>query len=73
MSTMGDVLSGVKKVLLIEETVSRVEKDIDGLRDDIRDLRQNQSKLSDRLSDVEGYLRAATRTPFGDKPKLGSE
>ncbi len=73
MSTMGDVLSGVKKVLLIEETMGRVEKDIDGLREDIRDLRKNQATLSDRLSDVEGYLRAATRTPFGEKPKLDSQ
>ena len=73
MSTMGDVLSGVKKVLLIEETMGRVEKDIDGLREDIRDLRKNQAKLSDRLSDIEGYLRAATRTPFGEKPKLDSQ
>ena len=73
MSTMGDVLSGIKKVLLIEETMGRVEKDIDGLREDIRDLRKNQAKLSDRLSDVEGYLRAATRTPFGEKPKLDSK
>jgi hypothetical protein len=70
MSAMSDVLAGVKKMLLIEETVARIDKDMDGLRTDLRELRSGQAHLSGRLSDVEGYLRAATRTPFGEKPRL---
>jgi hypothetical protein len=69
---MGDVLAGIKKMLLIEETVARIDKDMDGLRSDMRELRNGQASLNGRVSDIEGYLRAATRTPF-DKPRLGSE
>ena len=73
MSAMGDVLAGVKKMLLIEETVARIDKDINGLRTDLRDLRAGQAALNCRLSDLEGYLRAATRTPFGDRPRLDNQ
>lgn len=70
MSTMSDVLSGIKKMLVIEDTVGRMDRDMDSLTQDVRDLRKSVGVVSDRVSDVEGYLRAATRTPFGDKPKL---
>lgn len=70
MSTMGDVLTGIKKMLLIEESVARINQDMEGLRSDLRELRAGQAALNGRLSDVEGYLRAATQTPFGDKPRL---
>lgn len=70
MSTMSDVLSGIKKMLVIEDKVGRMERGMDLLADDVRDLRKGLGSVSDRVSDVEGYLRAATQTPFGDKPKL---
>jgi hypothetical protein len=70
MSTMSDVLSGIKKMLVIEDKVGRMERDMDMLAEDVRDLRKGLGSVSDRVSDVEGYLRAATQTPFGDKPKL---
>jgi hypothetical protein len=70
MSTMSDVLSGIKKMLVIEDKVGRMERDMDALTEDVRDLRKGLGAVSDRVSDVEGYLRAATQTPFGDKPKL---
>lgn len=70
MSGVGDVLASIKKVLLIEETVQRMEGSIDSLATDVRDLRRDLSGLGQRLADMEGYLRAATRTPFGDKPRI---
>ncbi len=70
MSTMGDVLSGIKKMLAIEEKVARMERDMDAMGKDARDLRKSVSMISDRVSDVEGYLRAATGTPFGEKPRI---
>jgi hypothetical protein len=70
MSTMSDVLSGIKKMLVIEDKVGRMERDMDLMAEDVRDLRKGLGSVSDRVSDVEGYLRAATQTPFGDKPKL---
>ena len=73
MSTMSDVLSGIKKMLLIEDTVKRMERDMDSLADDVRDLRRALSTVSDRISDVEGYLRAATRTPFDEKRRLADQ
>jgi hypothetical protein len=70
MSTMSDVLSGIKKMLVIEDKVGRMERDMDSLSEDVRDLRKGLGGVSDRVSDLEGYMRAATRTAFGDKPKL---
>lgn len=70
MSGVGDVLAGIKKVLLIEETVQRMEGSIDELARDVRDLRRDLSTVSQRVADMEGYLRAATRTPFGEKPRI---
>jgi hypothetical protein len=70
MSTMSDVLSGIKKMLVIEDKVGRMERDMDSLSEDVRDLRKGLGGVSDRVSDLEGYMRAATQTPFGEKPKL---
>ena len=67
---MGDVLSGIRKMLLIEDKVSRMERDMATLVQDVRDLRKGLGLMSDRIADMEGYLRGATRTPFGEKPTL---
>ena len=73
MSAVGDVLAGIRKMLLIEETVGRIDKDMATLTDDLRALRRDHVTLGNRVSEIEGYLRAATRTPFGDKPRLSGE
>lgn len=70
MSTISDVLSGVKKVLLIEDKVDRMERGLDDLASDVSDLRKGLAAIEQRVADMEGYLRAATRTPFGDRPRI---
>ena len=70
MSAIGDVLAGVKKVLLIEDKVDRMERGLDNLASDVGDLRKGLAAIEQRVADMEGYLRAATRTPFGDRPRI---
>jgi predicted nucleic acid-binding Zn-ribbon protein len=50
MSTMGDVLSGIKKMLVFEDKVARMERDMDALADDVSDLRDVISAMNERVS-----------------------
>jgi hypothetical protein len=49
MSTMSDVLSGIKKVLVIEDKVARMARDMDNMTLDVRDLRDVISAMNDRM------------------------
>ena len=62
-SLVGIVAVGAALATLIVRLIRGIEKQIDTLRDDVRELRQDQaglrdrvSQLSDRVSRIEGLL-----------------
>jgi TolA-binding protein len=62
MSTMSDLLSGIKKVLVIEEKVARMGRDMDNVVEDVSDLRAAISAISERMSQMnERIVRMETK------------
>ena len=59
-----------KRIMLYDETMAAVRKDLADLATDVTKLADSHARLSERVADIEGYLRAATRTPFGEPLKL---
>jgi TPP-dependent indolepyruvate ferredoxin oxidoreductase alpha subunit len=72
MSTIGDVLSGVKKVLLLEESVARIEKNFDKLGEDVRRTRDYADSIDRRVTRLEGFIEGATAAS-GQQARLPKE
>ena len=60
----------LKSLMLMSERFDRIDARIAALSDDVADLAHSHVHVSERVADIEGYLRAATGTPFGDRPRL---
>jgi TPP-dependent indolepyruvate ferredoxin oxidoreductase alpha subunit len=72
MSTIGDILSGVKKVLLLEESVARIEKNFDKLGEDVRRTRDYADSIDRRVTRLEGFIEGATAAS-GQQARLPKE
>lgn len=57
MSAIGDAFAALRKVILIEANLSRVEKDIAGLADELRRTRDYAAGIDRRVAAIEGMLR----------------
>ncbi|MCY4453596.1 MAG: hypothetical protein OXC01_16770 [Immundisolibacterales bacterium] len=55
-SLVGTVAVGAALATLIVRLIRGIEKQIDTLRDDVRELRQEKAGLRDRVSRIEGLL-----------------
>jgi len=72
MSALGDVLSGIKKVLLLEESVTRIEKNFDILSGDVRRTRDYAESIDRRVTRLEGFIEGATAAS-GQQARLPKE
>ena len=69
MSALGDALAALKKVVLIEENVSRLQSDIALLTDEVRRNRDYTASVDRRVAVLEGMIQgfnmasAARRLP----------
>jgi len=70
VSSAEKIIGVVKSVMLMHERFDGLDERIKRLDGDLTDLSRSHSALAQRVSDMEGYLRAATGTPFGEKPRL---
>ena len=62
---IGTAAVGVALAALIVRLIRGVEKQIDTLRDDVRELRQEQAGMRDRVSRIEGLLEGLRETLTG--------
>ena len=62
---IGTAAVGVALAALMVRLIRGVEKQIDTLRDDVRELRQEQAGLRDRVSRIEGLLEGLRETITG--------
>lgn len=60
----------IKSIMLMGERFDGIDKRIATISNDVDDLARSHARLSERVADIEGYLRAATGTPFGGKNRL---
>lgn len=57
MSAFGDALSALKKVILIEENVSRLQDDMAILTDEVRRNRDYTASVDRRVAVIEGTIQ----------------
>lgn len=56
MSAFSDVVSGIRKVLVIEEQVSRLDRDVQNLAHDVRRTKDYAEGIDGRVKRIEGFL-----------------
>jgi TPP-dependent indolepyruvate ferredoxin oxidoreductase alpha subunit len=72
MSSIGDVLGGIRKVLLIEEKVARLEQDVQSLAQDVRRTRDYAESIDGRVKRLEGFIEGVAAAS-GVQPKLSRD
>lgn len=70
MSTFEKGYGVLKSLMLMGERFDGLDRRIATVSTDLASLAQSHARIGERVADIEGYLRAATGTPFGDKPRL---
>lgn len=61
MSTFGDALKALKKVILIEESMSRLQTDMAGLAQDVRRTRDYAAEIDKRVVRIETMIEMSGR------------
>ena len=73
MSSTEKIFGIVKSVMLMHERFDGLDQRVNRLDGDLTELSRSHAGLALRVADIEGYLRAATGTPFGSKPRIGQQ
>jgi archaellum component FlaC len=64
MGAVSDILTGIKQVILLQENVARLQRDVEVLAQDVRRIRDYAGDIDKRVARIEGvmegYGRAAT-------------
>jgi archaellum component FlaC len=67
MSAVGQILSGIKQVVLLQENVTRLQRDVESLAQDVRRIRDYAGDIDRRVAHIEGVMdgfqRASTARP----------
>ena len=63
----------LKSLMLMGERFDAIDRRFERTSNDIERLSASHSQLAERVSAIEGYLSAATRTAFGQQPRLEGE
>jgi archaellum component FlaC len=71
MGAVGDILSGIRQVILLQENVGRLQRDVEGLAQDVRRIRDYAAEIDKRVARIEGVMEGVARaaTP-GRSPRL---
>ena len=70
MSTFEKGFGLLKSVMLMSERFDGLDRRIASLSNDLAALSQSHGRMSERVAEIEGYLRAATGTPFAGRPGI---
>ncbi|QTD56279.1 hypothetical protein [Parasphingorhabdus cellanae] len=62
MSAVSDVLAGLKKVILLEENVSRLQEEVAGVAKDVRRTRDYAAEIDKRVIRIETMIEMSGRT-----------
>ena len=71
MGAVGDILSGIRQVILLQENVGRLQRDVEGLVQDVRRIRDYAGEIDKRVARIEGVMEGVARasTP-ARRPRL---
>lgn len=68
MGTIGEILAGVKQVILLQENVERLQKDLEGVADDVRRIRDYAGEIDRRVARIEGVMEGYSRATAQSAP-----
>jgi hypothetical protein len=67
MGVVSDILSGIKQVILLQENVARLQRELEVTAQDVRRIREYAGEIDKRVARIEGvmegYGRAAAAAP----------
>lgn len=70
MSSVDRAYGLIKQVMLMGEQFEAINRKIAGLAGELRTLGASHQRVAERVAEIEGFLRAATGSPFGQRPRL---
>lgn len=65
MSAVSDLLAGIKQVVLLQENVSRLQRDVENLAKDVRRIRDYAGEIDKRVVRIEGIMDGYARAGGG--------
>ncbi len=68
MGAVGDILSGIRQVILLQENVSRLQRDVESLAQDVRRIRDYAGEIDKRVARIEGVMEGVARASPATKP-----
>ena len=61
MGAVGDILSGIRQVVLLQEHVGRLQRDVESLVQDVRRVREYAGDIDKRVARIEGVMEGYQR------------
>ena len=68
MGAVGDILSGIRQVILLQENVSRLQRDVESLAQDVRRIRDYAGEIDKRVARIEGVMEGVARASPATNP-----
>ena len=70
MGAVADILKGIKQVILLQESVARLQKDVETLAQDVRRIRDYAGEIDKRVARIEGVMEGVARaSSTGNRPR----
>ncbi len=61
MGSVGDILSGLRQVVLLQENISRLQQDVQLVAQDLKRLRDYTGEIDRRVARIEGVMEGYRR------------
>ena len=68
MGAVGDILSGIRQVILLQENVARLQRDVESLAQDVRRIRDYAGEIDKRVARIEGVMEGVARASTAARP-----
>jgi hypothetical protein len=69
MGAVGDILAGIKQVILLQENIARLQRDVEGLAQDVRRIRDYAGNIDKRVARIEGVMEGYGRAAAASRPR----
>ena len=61
MSAVGDILAGIRQVILLQENVASLQREVETLTHDVRRIRDYAGEIDRRVARIEGVMEGYQR------------
>ena len=69
MGAIGDILAGIKQVILLQENVSRLQREVENIAQDVRRVRDYAGEIDKRVARIEGVMEGYGRASAQAAPR----